>query len=222
MGDAVGATLGFAVGIAISPVPVAAVILMLFSERARSNGVAFLAAWLLGIAAVTTVVALLPGLETDQGAPSTTVGWVKLALGALLLVAGVRQWRSRPGPGEEPPTPGWMSRIDELGPSAAFGLGVLLSAVNPKNFLLAAGAGATIAALGLDAGQVVGTVAVFSVVAGLTVLVPVVGYLAAGDRLDPTLDATKVWLIANNAAVMAVLFVVFGFSLVGDAIQVLT
>lgn len=222
MGDAIGSTLGFAVGIAISPIPIAAVILMLFSGRARVNSVAFLLAWIVGIAAVTTIVVNIPGLQSDGGEPSTTTGWIKLALGVLLLVAGARQWSSRPGPDDEPAVPKWMSKIDELRPGAALGLGILLSAVNPKNLLLAAAAGASLGALSLSTGEVTGAIAVFTLIASLTVAVPVVGFLVAGQRLGPTLDRAKVWLIANNAAVMAVLFLVFGVSLLGDAIQILT
>jgi threonine/homoserine/homoserine lactone efflux protein len=222
MGSAIGATLGYAIGIAISPIPIASVILMLFSGRARSNSVAFLVAWIVGIATVTTVVLLIPGLGADGGEPSDTTGWIKLGLGVLLLLAGIRQWSSRPGGDEEPSVPGWMERIDSLGPGAAFGLGFLLSALNPKNLLLAAAAGASIAALELSGGEAAVSVIVFTVIAALTVAVPVIGYLIAGNRLDHSLDAAKAWLIGNNAAVMAVLFVVFGASLIGDGIQILT
>ncbi len=41
MGNALGSILTLAIGVAISPVPIIAVILMLFSQRARSNGTAF-------------------------------------------------------------------------------------------------------------------------------------------------------------------------------------
>ena len=222
MGDAIGATLGYAVGIAVSPIPIAAVILMLFSGRARVNSVSFMVAWVAGIALVTTVVVLIPGLETDNGEPSDTTGWIKLGLGVLLLLVGVRQWRARPGPDEEPSTPGWRAKIDELKPGAAFGLGFVLSALNPKNLLLAIAAGASIGALPLSTGETVGAVVVFTLIAAITVTVPVVGYLIVGKRLDPTLDHAKAWLIGNNTAVMAVLLVVFGVSLLGDAIQILT
>jgi threonine/homoserine/homoserine lactone efflux protein len=222
MGDAIGSTIGYAVGIAISPIPIAAVILMLFSGRARVNSLVFMIAWLVGIAVVTTVVVLIPGLETGDSEPSTTTGWIKLVLGVLLLLVGIRQWRSRPGPGEEAPVPGWMARIDDLRPVPAFGLGFVLSAVNPKNLLLAAAAGASLGALDLTSGETAASIAVFTVLAGLTVTVPVIGYLVAGRRLDATLDRSKAWLIGNNTAVMAVLFVVFGVSLLGDAIQILT
>jgi threonine/homoserine/homoserine lactone efflux protein len=115
-----------------------------------------------------------------------------------------------------------MAKIDELRPGAAFGLGFVLSALNPKNLLLAIAAGVSIGALALSSGETVGAVLVFTMIAAITVLVPVVGYLIAGRRLDPTLDRTKAWLIGNNTAVMAVLFIVFGVSLLGDAIQILT
>jgi threonine/homoserine/homoserine lactone efflux protein len=222
MGDAIGATLGYAVGIAVSPIPIAAVILMLFSGRARINSVTFMVAWVAGIALVTTVVVLIPGLEADNSEPSDTTGWIKLVLGVLLLAVGVRQWRARPGPDDEVPVPGWMAKIDELKPGAAFGLGFVLSALNPKNLLLAIAAGVSIGALALSTSETVGAVVVFTLIASISVTVPVVAYLIAGKRLDPTLDRTKAWLIDNNTAVMAVLFVIFGVSLLGDAIQILT
>lgn len=125
------------------------------------------------------------------------------------------------GTDDEPSVPAWMAKIDELGPVAAFGLGVALSAVNPKNLLLAAAAGASLGALSLSTGETVGAIGVFTLLASLTVAVPVIGFLIAGPRLAPTLDRAKAWLIDNNAAVMAVLFVVFAVSLIGDAIQIL-
>lgn len=222
MGDAIGATVGYAVGIAVSPIPIAAVILMLFSGRARVNSVSFMVAWVAGIGVVTSVVLVIPGLETDVSEPSDTTGWIKLVLGVLLLAVGVRQWRARPGPDEEPVTPGWMARIDELTPGASFGLGFVLSALNPKNLLLAVAAGVSIGALPLSTSETVGAVVVFTLIAAITVTIPVIGYLIAGRRLDRTLEHAKAWLIGNNTAVMAVLFVVFGVSLLGDAIQILT
>jgi len=42
MGSVIGDILAQAIGVAISPLPIIAVILMLFGKRARSNGPAFM------------------------------------------------------------------------------------------------------------------------------------------------------------------------------------
>ncbi len=221
MADVVGEVLGFAVGIAVSPVPIAAVILMLFAAKARTTGPVFLLGWVLGIAAVTTVVVLIPGLDAGGGEPSSTAGIIKGVLGVLLLLAAARQWASRPGAGDEAPIPKWMSGIDSMGAGSAFGLALALSAVNPKNLLLAAAAGAVIGSADLTGGAAVWAIVVFTAIASMTIAIPVIGYLVAGDRLQPTLDGAKDWLIENNTAVMSVLMLVFGVILIGDAIEIL-
>jgi hypothetical protein len=115
-----------------------------------------------------------------------------------------------------------MSSIDRLQPVAAAGLGFALSALIPKNLLMAAAAGTVIASADVSGGQSAAAVAVFTVMAACSVLVPVLGYLILGTRLDPTLATTKDWLMSNNAAVMSVLLFVFGANLLGDAIGILT
>jgi hypothetical protein len=59
---------------------------------------------------------------------------------------------------------------------------------------------------------------VFTLLAASTVLVPVLGYLAARDRMAAPLDRLGAWLTQNNAAVMAVLLLIIGTALVGKAI----
>jgi hypothetical protein len=59
---------------------------------------------------------------------------------------------------------------------------------------------------------------IFVVIASLTVAVPVLTYQFAGDKAENMLNGWKTWLAANNAPVMAVLFLVFGFLLIGKGI----
>ncbi len=221
MAEVIGDLLGFSIGIAVSPVPIAAVILMLFASKARVTGPSFLVGWLTGIALVVTVVLFVPGLGGDTGEPSTTTGVIKGILGLLLLFAAARQWMSRPGPGSETTVPKWMAGLDTMGGGGAFGLALALTVLNPKNLLLAAAAGAAIGAAELNTGETVLAVAVFTVVASLTIAIPVIGYLVAGERVQPALDNTKDWMIQNNTAVMSVLLLIFGVILVGDAIGIL-
>lgn len=221
MGDVIGGFLPFAVGVAISPIPIAGVLLMLVSKRARTNGPMFLLGWLVGLAVVGVVVLLIPGLEAGGGEPSTATGIVKGVLGILLLLLGIRAWRSHPTAGQEAKTPGWMARIDGMSGLAALGLGFLLSALNPKNLLLAVGGAATITASGLTTSQQYIALAVFVAIASLTILVPVVAYLIMGERGERVMTSAKDWLIQNNQTVMAVLLIVISFAMIGDAIGIL-
>ncbi|MFI5896294.1 GAP family protein [Actinoplanes sp. NPDC051513] len=97
MGEAIGQSLPTAIGAALSPVPIIAVILMLTTPRARTNGPAFVLGWLVGLAAVGTVVLLLagPASSGDDGGKPAWAGWVALILGVLLLLIAVRQFRRR-------------------------------------------------------------------------------------------------------------------------------
>jgi threonine/homoserine/homoserine lactone efflux protein len=219
--NVVGETLSLAVGVAVSPVPIAAVIVMLFTPKAKTNAPVFLIGWVVGLSLVGFIVLLIPGLEASDGEPSTTTGVIKGVLGVLLLAAGWAAWRKRPGPGETAEAPKWMDTIDGFGVGKSFGIGFLLSAVNPKNLLLVAAAAATIAGAGLSGGEQATALAIFTLIAASTVAVPVIGYLIVGERADQTFANAKDWLIQNNSIVMAVLLLVFGVSLVGDAAQIL-
>jgi threonine/homoserine/homoserine lactone efflux protein len=214
-------TFSFAIGVAVSPVPVAAVIVMLFTPKARTNAPAFLAGWVLGLLVVGFAVLLIPGLEATDGEPSTTSGVVKGLLGLLLLVAGWGAWRKRPAPAELAEAPKWMDAIDTFGIGKSFGMGFLLSALNPKNLLLVAAAAATIAAADLSSGEQTAVLLIFTLIAASTVMIPVVVYLIIGERADASFEKAKDWLIQNNSVVMAVLLLVFGVTLIGDAAQIL-
>jgi threonine/homoserine/homoserine lactone efflux protein len=220
MGQVVGDLLPLSVGVAISPIPIIAVILMLLAPRAGGTSTGFLVGWIVGIAGSTTLFLLLAGTldQGGSGEPSATVSWIKLVLGVLLLVLAAGQWRSRPKPGETPALPKWMTAIDGFTAGKAVGLGFLLSAVNPKNLLMCVAAGTTIAAGGIATGQVVASVAIFTVLAASTVAVPVVAYAIGRKRMAGPLESLHTWLTAHNGAVMATLLLVIGVVLIGKGL----
>ena len=151
MGQAIGDLLPAAIGVAISPVPIIAIILMLGTPKARSNGPAFAAGWVIGLVVVSVIVLLLAGDtdDADSGA-STTAGVVKLLFGLLFLFLALKQWRGRPTPGQPAAMPAWMAAIDRFTAGKSFGLGALLSSVNPKNLGLTLAAATSIARAGLN------------------------------------------------------------------------
>lgn len=220
MGPVIGEILPLALGVAISPIPIIAAILMLLSPKARVTSVGFLLGWVIGIVVAVTVFTLLSSIlpEEDPDASRPIRGVVQIVLGVLLLLLASSQWRKRPKAGETAVLPKWMQAIDTFSFFAAFGLGFLLSAVNPKNLLMAAGAGVDVGGALLPVGSTIIVIAVFTLLAASTVLVPVVGYLVAAERLRAPLDALRGWLAAENAVIMAVLLLVIGISMVGKGI----
>lgn len=219
--EVLGSTLANAVAIAISPLPIIAVILLLMSPRAKRVGPAFLLGWIVGILLVTTVTTLLAGVipepsETEGSQP--VIGVIQLVLGALLLLLGVRQWRSRPAPGEEGELPAWMSKLDSMKVPAVAGLALALAAANPKNLLLAAAAGTVIGRGGLGVGAVAVVIVIFTVVAAISVLVPVVIAVSAPKKAAAVLSNLRTWLGANNAVIMTVVFLILGAQIIGKGL----
>ena len=220
MGAAIGEMLPLAIGIALSPLPIIAIILMLITPKARSNGLAFLGGWMLGLAvvgAIVLIVADTAGVATSSG-PSRTVSLIKLVLGLLLLVLAWRRFGKRPKAGAEAPMPKWMRALDSFTPTRSLAIGALLSGVNPKNLILCATAAAGIAQSGLGGVQQAAVLIVLVIIGSLSLIAPVGVYFAMGDRATKVLDGWKTWLAANNATVMIVLFVVFGVTLIGKGI----
>jgi threonine/homoserine/homoserine lactone efflux protein len=101
----------------------------------------------------------------------------------------------------------------------AGGAGIVLSALNPKNLLLIVAGAAAIAQTGISAGQQTVALLVFTLIASVGVAIPVVIYYALGDRSTELLDRLKTWMARNNGVIMAVLLLVIGVKLIGDAIS---
>jgi hypothetical protein len=219
MGSVIGEILGSAVGVAISPVPIIAVILMLFTAKATANSLGFLLGWILGLTVAGGVVLAL-GLEGSGGGEADSGGWIKIAIGALFLVLGAKQWSGRPTGDTEPEMPGWMATIDQFNVAKSFGLAFLLAGVNPKNLGLTFSAVVKITGSGLSSGEEIATLAVFVVIASLTVAAPVLLNLVLGSKAEGTLTVMKDWLVGNNNTVMTVLFVVLGAKVLGDGIAI--
>ena len=216
MGAVIGDVLPLAIGIAISPIPIIAAILMLFSPRATSTSTGFLLGWILGIVVATAVFTALAGTLKAGGEPSAVASWIKIGLGVLLVLVGIRQWRGRGGQHDAPK---WMAAIDDFTFPKALGLGFLLSGVNPKNLIIAAGAGLIIGSSAVGVGGDAAAIALFTVIASSTVAIPVLAHLVAAERMTRPLESLRKWLQDNNATVMATMILVIGTVLVGKGVS---
>ena len=221
MAEAIGQILTLGVGVALSPIPIIAVVLMLSTPRGRANGPAFVLGWVIGLAVVGAIVlAVAGGAGANEDAePATWVDVVKIAVGVLLVLVAVRQWRGRPRRDAEAELPGWMRTIDTFTPTRSLAIAAGLSGVNPKNLLLTVGAATAIAQTDISTGEQAIALAVFILVGTLGPGIPVAIYFVLGDRARRLLDDLKTRMAANNAAIMAVLCLVIGAKLIGDGIS---
>jgi threonine/homoserine/homoserine lactone efflux protein len=90
--------------------------------------------------------------------------------------------------------------------------------VNPKNLLLTLGSATGLAQLGLSTTDAIVATAVFVVIASLSIAVPVAYAVFGGAKAKASLELAKSWLTVHNAAVMGVLFLVFGVDLIAKGL----
>ena len=112
-----------------------------------------------------------------------------------------------------------MATLDSFTTGKSFGFRSPVGQRESKNLALTLAAALTIAQGGLSGAQGWMALAVFVMLASITVVIPVVYHLAMGDLADMTLTNWKNWLIANNATVMIVLFLVLGAMLIGNGLS---
>src|SRR5262249_21970510 len=144
----------------------------------------FLLGWLAGVGLGGAILLAIagPAGATDKGAPADWTYWLKLLLGAALLLLAARQWRGRPHEGDDVATPQWMGALDGFTPAKAAVAGVALSLANPKNLLLIVGGATALAQFGLSTGDEAISWIVFTVIASIGVGAPVAIYFGMGDR----------------------------------------
>ncbi len=194
--------------IALSPITVIPAVLVLQAPRPRPSSLAFLAGWVLGLAALTAVAVAASGLlgGLDKSPPKWS-SWLRVVLGSALIGYGVFRWVTRHGHTE---SPGWMRSVGTITPVRAALTGAALAAVRPDVALICVPAGLGIGTSGLGAAGDWLAAAFFVAVAASTVAVPILAYAAAGARLDPTLARVRDWMDKNNAALLAAILVVIG------------
>ena len=112
-------------GITLEPFPLIAFLLILSSEKGIRKGLAFILGWLACLVVVIGAVVLLTGGKppAPSTAPSTAVLAIKLALGVVLILYAIWQWRRKGRPRK---TPAWMGRLDQLSALTAAGLAAFL------------------------------------------------------------------------------------------------
>jgi hypothetical protein len=194
--------------VALSPLSIIPAVLVLHTPRPKPTGLAFLAGWLFGLAALTAIFVEVSNLLGGLGSkPPSWASWLRVAVGAALIVFGIYRWLTR---NRSAHSPKWMSSLTTISPARAAVTAGVLVVVNPKVLFICAAAGLAIGTAGVDGSGVWLPGACFVAVAGSTVAIPVLAYAISGDRLDQPLARLKDWMERQHAVLVAVILVVIG------------
>lgn len=218
LSEAIGDLLPSALAVALSPIPIVAVVLVLGSTHARTSGPTFALGWVLGLLSVSTLVVLLLSGSADADYDDPGLNWFKVGIGCLFFIMAWQQWTKRPRDGVESKMPSWMASIDTAAPPRAFLLGVGLSGANPKNLALTLAASASIAEAGLQGADAAIAVGTFVAVGSVTVVGAVLTYLASPKRAARPLETLRDFMSANNAVIMMVVLLLLGGKMLGDGL----
>src|ERR1043165_2201650 len=95
-GSVLAELIPLAMVVALSPVSIIPAVLVLHTPRPRPAGLAFLAGWLVGLAALTSIFLAVSGLIGGLGGkPPGWASWLRIVVGALLIVFGIYRWLNR-------------------------------------------------------------------------------------------------------------------------------
>ena len=207
-----------ALGLALSPVPIIAVILMLFSRRAKVNASLFAATWVLSMAVLGSLAIFVLGDNefVEQDTTKTGGSIAALIFGALFLAYGAFLWLRRPRQQDDVKIPRWLELLDDIPPYLVVGVGLTGVLFNAKNLPLFLAAVRRILAADLPLIDSFIALAIFIALASVTVVTPIVLFLAGGERMHARLERMRAWLTRYNEAILGVVFMIMGAVLVLD------
>ena len=220
MTSATGYVLLYGLVAAASPLALTATLLVVRSERPRTNGIAFLAGFLLG-----TTVACILGLILGQAAierlesRSIVEGLAALLVGVALLIAGLRERLLPPRPEAETSRGGAiLAGLSHVGPGAALSMAGLLGFGGPKRLILTLLAMASVSEVGLGDLQDLTLIVLYIAIATSLVSVPVVAVVFAGDRGTAIIARCESWLKARQSVLRFWVATGLGAALVIDGL----
>jgi hypothetical protein len=219
MWQGLGGLLPIAVAVAISSVPITVTILILLSPNRNRAALPFLLGWVTGVVAVLILSLLgasaLPEPRRRGADPVTAV--LEILIGTGLIVLGVVNLR-RSSRSEHTGLPRWLSAVDTFGALPTFGIAVLLD-FRPKGLLLGIAAGLALHAAPVESGEAAVLIAIYTLIATSTVVVPITASLIAPRWMEPRLIAARDWLARNGRILTSSMAFMIGVVILGVGIS---
>jgi Sap, sulfolipid-1-addressing protein len=208
-----------AVGVAVSPIPIAAMLLILAGGRATVNGPLFALGWTVGVAGSVTLIFVLVTAAGSADDQPTWLAVADVAVGSAFVILASRLLASPRRALSE--TPRWLTAVDSCGRTQAAALGVGLSAANPKNLALALGGAIALARTGVTGAAAVPALFAYVAIAAASVLLPLAAFEAFPAKSQRTLAQIRRFVIRHDRTMIVVLGLAIGAKLVLDGIRAL-
>jgi hypothetical protein len=215
MQDVTGAVLFAALGVAASPLPVVAVLVMLLSRRATVGSIAMASAWVLGNAVAIAVAIVFAGRieRPAQGLDLPAEGLLTALLGVGLIITAWLARRGRFRSADPLAPPRWVSAVDGFSPWGGAFIAFTNATTSPKNLALALSAGLAIQSVKSSPSVELTEATLYVAVACTAVVVPVLVYFLGGHRSRRTIERWKLTITSQASAIMEVTLFVFGAAL---------
>jgi hypothetical protein len=204
-----------ALGVAASPLPIVAVLVLLLTKRARFSSLVLLASWVIGVVIALAIAVVFAGTLRMPRAGTDLMGEgvFTLLLGIGLVTMGVISRRGRVRQEDPQATPSWVNSVDNLSPIGGAVVVFLNATTSPKNLALAITAGRMIANTGAPLAEEAVWVLLYVAIASLTIAAPVALYFFGGNTSIAILERWKRVVTTHAAAVMEITLFVLGLGM---------
>ena len=201
--------------IALDPLPLTSFVVVLPSKRGVRKGAAFLFGWLVSLAIVVTVTVLATGNNPPKPntVPSLASLAVKIAIGTVLVVIGIRQRRRMRGPKKPKKPPKWQEHVDDMSPWFALGLA---PALQPWT-LIAAGA-ATVVEARLSSWESLLALIGFCVLGSASYIAMEIYVAFKPDQCQAFLTRFRTWMETHTDRAIVIGCLLLGFWLIASGI----
>jgi threonine/homoserine/homoserine lactone efflux protein len=213
MGNVLISLLPYIIGSAVVPLQIIIGLLLLKSPK---RGLLKAMAYVTGM----TITRLLQGaifgfvfigsraVTQESNDKSPVIATLLLVLGILLLITAYKKWRGEADSDDPPPR--WLSRLDNVTPLKALGIGITLPLIAPKLWVFTLSALATIAAAELSQPDSAIAYLLFILLAESLLLLPILMRIVVPKRSKSTLNQLSEWLNRNSRPITILVSLVFG------------
>lgn len=210
-----------ALGVALSPLPIAMLTLILGGSRPGQLGSSFAVGWIVGVAGSILLLVAIVGADDSSDETPLWIAIPQVVVGLSFLVLAAHIWRNRRRREEARATPRWLAAIDGLTPARSAGLGLVLAAANPKNLAIALAAAIALADANVSGEATVAAALGFTAVGTLGVAVPLAFSAAVPARSGAALRRFRRWLLDYDAVVLTLVGLAIGAKLAYDGFSAL-